>query len=46
MRDRKEVDLDGGQGREELGGVEGGETVTRIYYVRKTIFNKKLQVKM
>jgi hypothetical protein len=32
----------GGTGRgEELGNVEGGETVIRIYYVRKkSIFNK------
>ena len=38
MRDRKGVDLDGRDGGEELGGVEGEETVIRIYYVRKNIF--------
>jgi hypothetical protein len=26
---------------EGLGGVEGGETIIRIYYMEKTIFNKK-----
>ena len=42
MRDRKGVDLDGRRGGEELGGVEGGETIIRIYYVRKkSIFNKR-----
>lgn len=29
------MDLDGRGQREELGGVEGGETLIRIYYVRK-----------
>lgn len=31
MRDRKGVDLYGREGREELGGVEVGETIIRIY---------------
>lgn len=31
VRDRKKVDPEGSEGREGLGGVEGGETVTRIY---------------
>ena len=36
MRDRKGVDLDAREvGGKEPGGVEGGETVIRIYYVRK-----------
>jgi hypothetical protein len=35
MRDKKGVDLDGRRGGEELGGVEGGETIIRIYYVEK-----------
>jgi len=26
---------DSSRGREELGGVEGGETIMKIYYVRK-----------
>lgn len=34
------MDLDGQRGGEELTGVEGGETVIRIHYVRKKcIFN-------
>lgn len=28
-------------GDEGLGGLEGGETLLRIYYMKKTIFNKK-----
>ena len=35
MRDRKRVGLNGRGGGEELGGVEGGETVIMIYQVRK-----------
>lgn len=43
MSDRKEVEPHERQGREELGGIERGETITRIYYVRrkKSIFKKK-----
>lgn len=42
MGDRKGVDLDGRAGGKKLGGVEGGSTIIRIYYVRKmTIFNKR-----
>jgi hypothetical protein len=38
---QKGVDLDGRGGVEEL-GVQKGETLTRIYYVRKiTVFNKR-----
>lgn len=37
MRHRKGVALDGKVGREELGGVEGGETIIRIYYVRAKV---------
>jgi hypothetical protein len=41
-RDRKEVDLDGRRGREELGGIEGREAVIRKYCMRKeSIFNKR-----
>lgn len=37
MRDIKGVGWDGGRGK--LGGVEGGETIVRIYYVSgKSIF--------
>jgi hypothetical protein len=32
------VDADGRRGGEGLGGVEGGETIIRIYYVRKNYF--------
>jgi hypothetical protein len=35
VRDRNGVDLDERRGREELGGVEGGETMVQIYYMRK-----------
>lgn len=41
MRDRKGVDLGGREGREELGVVQGGETVLRLYYMKESIFNKK-----
>lgn len=34
MRSRKDVDLDGKGGREELRGVELGETAIRIYCIR------------
>ena len=40
MRDRKEVDLVVIVLGEELGGVEGGETIVRIYYMRKSIFSR------
>jgi hypothetical protein len=46
VRDRKGVDLDRRRGRKELGGVEGGETLIRIYYVRKqSISNKRGRAK-
>jgi hypothetical protein len=35
MRERKVVDPGGRGGGEELGGVEGGETVIRMYFVKK-----------
>lgn len=35
MRVRKRLDLDEREGGEELGGVEGGETIIQIYYMRK-----------
>jgi hypothetical protein len=38
MRDRKRVDLDEKRCGEELGGVEGGKTILRIHYERKTIY--------
>lgn len=45
-RDRKGVDWDGRGGGEGLGGVEGGETIIRIYYVRnESIFNEGEGVK-
>lgn len=41
MRDGKGTDLDGREVGEELRGVGGGETVIRIYCMRKEpIFNK------
>jgi hypothetical protein len=30
--------MDGKEGEEKLGGVEGGEIIIRIYYVRKMYF--------
>jgi hypothetical protein len=42
MRDRKGVDLEGRRGGEDLGRVEGEESIIRIYYMRKeSIFNKR-----
>jgi hypothetical protein len=45
MREGKEVESSGwggGWGAEKLAGVEEGETVIRIYYVRnESIFNKR-----
>jgi hypothetical protein len=42
MRDRKGVDPNRRGSKEELGGVEGGETIFRIYYMRKkSIFNRR-----
>lgn len=35
MRNKKGVDPDGKDGAGELGGVEVGETIIRVYYVRK-----------
>lgn len=40
MRERKGVNFDGRGGREDLGGVGGGETVIGIgIYCKKIIFN-------
>jgi hypothetical protein len=42
----EEVDLEDGGCGEELGGVEGGETVDGMYCVREEyIFNKKVKLK-
>ena len=41
MRYRKGVDPDGRRGGEDLGRIEGRETVIRIYYVRKSLFSIK-----
>jgi hypothetical protein len=38
MRDRKGLDLKGRKGREGLGGVGGGETIIRIYCMRKRVY--------
>jgi hypothetical protein len=38
VRDRKEVDQDGRGTVLELGGREGEETITRIYFMRKDAF--------
>jgi hypothetical protein len=36
MRDRKGVDLKGQGGEKELVGVEGGETIVKIHYMRRS----------
>jgi hypothetical protein len=41
MRDRKTMELDGRGGREELGGVEGGDTVIRIYCTSYWVHGQK-----
>lgn len=42
MRGKKGMDLEGKRGGEELGGVEEGETVIRVYcMVKQSIFNKR-----
>ena len=42
MRDRKGMDLDRRGGRKDLGGAEGGETVFRVYCMRReSMFNKR-----
>jgi hypothetical protein len=38
MRDRKGVDLRGRRYGKEVGGVEEGETIIKIYYMRKIFF--------
>lgn len=41
-----EVDLDRSEDEKELGGIEGGKSVMRIFYVREeSIFNKKNEKK-
>ena len=42
MRERKGVNLDGRGGREDLGGVRGGETVIGIY-CKKNHFQLKMK---
>jgi hypothetical protein len=42
FRDIKGVESEGREGGEELGGIEGGKTVIRIYDVTKeSVFNKR-----
>lgn len=41
MRDRDGVDPDGRDGSKKMGGVVGGENVSRMYYVRKKLFSIK-----
>lgn len=44
MRDRKGADLEGMDGGEVLGGVEGGKTTIGIYRTRKeSLFNKRIK---
>jgi hypothetical protein len=41
VRDRKKVDPDDRGSGEKLREVEGGETISSMYYVRKKIFSMK-----
>lgn len=38
MRDKKGIDLEGSEGGEDLGRVEGGKTTIGIYCIRKDYF--------
>lgn len=38
MRERKGIDANVKGGGKELGGLEGGETIIRIYYARGQIY--------
>ena len=40
-RDRKVIGLNRKRGGEELGGVESGENVIRIYCVKKNLYSMK-----
>lgn len=40
MRERKGMDSNEREGREQLKGLEGGETIFRIYMRKESIFNK------
>lgn len=48
MRDSKGVDLDGRGCGEQLGLVEGGITIIRIYYMskKKSVFNKGVYLRL
>lgn len=39
------MDSDGRGGRKGLGGVEGRETVIRIYVKKESVFNKRGKIK-
>ena len=40
MRDRNGMDSDGGEGKKDLGGAEGGQTVIRTHCIRQdSIYN-------
>lgn len=41
MRDRKGVDSDSRGGKEDLGAIEGGETVIKIYCMKKESISDK-----
>jgi hypothetical protein len=38
------MDLDGREGEEKLGGIVREESVIRMYYVKKTIFNERKKI--
>lgn len=46
MKDINRADMEGRGNGMELGGVEGGKTITRIYFVRKNyILNRNVNTK-
>jgi hypothetical protein len=44
-RDRKEVDPDGKGGGEKLEEMEGRKIIIKLSYMKKTIFNKRQNIK-
>ena len=46
MRDRNGIDLDGKGAGEELGEVEGRETIIEIYYMKNPLFSIKEKFSM
>lgn len=45
MRDRKGLSPDGRESGKKVGGIDGEETITKIYYVRKKFIFIKMKNK-